>query len=148
MLELHNKHDVETYFGNAEKYKKIAHAWAVRASEECVIHTLEGPVHANKGDMILFGVACDEEIWPVRKDIFETTYCLINEEGKSMLKPIRLIEEPTKERLEDSIEKLMQQGYELKDVKVTPATPYTNATYLATLTISKKEEPVYRNFVD
>lgn len=65
-----------------------------------------------------------------------------------MLKPIRLIEEPTKERLEDSIEKLMQQGYELKDVKVTPATPYTNATYLATLTISKKEEPVYRNFVD
>ncbi|NLY44734.1 MAG: hypothetical protein GX053_01900 [Tissierella sp.] len=40
------------------------------------IETLEGTIHANKGDWIVTGVK--GERYPVRKDIFEETYIAVD----------------------------------------------------------------------
>lgn len=50
---------------------------AYQADEEKYIKTLEGVMHAKKGDWILTGV--DGEQWPVKKEIFEKTYNVIEE---------------------------------------------------------------------
>lgn len=39
------------------------------------IETLEGVMHANVGDWIITGI--NGEQWPVKKDIFEKTYDII-----------------------------------------------------------------------
>ncbi|KAF0376483.1 hypothetical protein [Pediococcus acidilactici] len=41
------------------------------------IKTLEGTMHANKGDWIITGV--DGEQWPVKDSIFQKTYELIKD---------------------------------------------------------------------
>ena len=42
------------------------------------INTLEGTMHANPGDYIVTGP--DGEKWPVKKDIFEKNYKIIEDE--------------------------------------------------------------------
>ncbi|URI13433.1 hypothetical protein [Ligilactobacillus salivarius] len=48
---------------------------AYQTEEEKYIKTLEGIMHAQKGDWILTGV--EGEQWPVKKEIFEKTYNII-----------------------------------------------------------------------
>ena len=43
------------------------------------IQTLEGKMHGSTGDWIIRGVA--GEFYPCRKDIFESTYEVVNEDG-------------------------------------------------------------------
>lgn len=49
--------------------------WSV--DNTLVVRTLEGRVWANSGDYILRGPEGD--IWPVRKDIFEKTYDIVED---------------------------------------------------------------------
>lgn len=48
---------------------------AFQAKHPCDIKTLEGVMHANVGDWIVTGV--DGEQWPVKKEIFEKTYNIL-----------------------------------------------------------------------
>ena len=49
---------------------------AEQVETETTIHTIEGPLTAKPGDWIITGV--EGEKWPVKKDIFEKTYEIID----------------------------------------------------------------------
>lgn len=48
---------------------------AYQTTQATFIETLEGTMKANKGDWIITGV--EGEQWPVKKEIFEKTYKII-----------------------------------------------------------------------
>jgi hypothetical protein len=48
---------------------------------QCSIETLEGRMYANVGDMIIKGI--QGEIYPCKKDIFDATYDVYDEELES-----------------------------------------------------------------
>ncbi len=56
--------------------KKNIPVTAYQTTKHVDIKTLEGIMHANPGDWILTGPK--GERWPVRKDIFELTYRIID----------------------------------------------------------------------
>ena len=57
--------------------KKYLPVDAYQAKESVDIQTLEGVMHANAEDWIIIGV--EGEMWPVKKEIFEKTYCILSE---------------------------------------------------------------------
>jgi hypothetical protein len=58
--------------------KRPVTIWAYQTDEEIDIETLEGTMHANKGDWIIKGVK--GEIYPCKPDIFNMTYEPIGED--------------------------------------------------------------------
>lgn len=58
--------------------KKPIPVTASQTKEPVDIITLEGTMHANAGDWIITGI--DGEQWPVKKEIFEKTYEVIEGE--------------------------------------------------------------------
>lgn len=58
--------------------KKRIPVTAYQTKDPLDIKTLEGVMHANIGDWIITGV--DGEQWPVKKEIFEKTYEVIEGE--------------------------------------------------------------------
>lgn len=56
--------------------KKPIPVKAYQVEKDTVIKTLEGDLIARKGDWVITGV--DGEQWPVKKDIFEKTYEVID----------------------------------------------------------------------
>lgn len=56
--------------------KKPIPVQAYQTDKPLDIKTLEGTMHANAGDWIITGP--DGEQWPVKKEIFEKTYSVLN----------------------------------------------------------------------
>ena len=56
--------------------KKPIPVTAQQVTERTIIHTIEGPLTAQPGDWVITGV--DGERWPVKKEIFEKTYRVID----------------------------------------------------------------------
>lgn len=56
--------------------KKPIPVEAYQVEKDTIINTLEGDLIAKKGDWVITGV--DGEQWPVKKDIFEKTYKVID----------------------------------------------------------------------
>lgn len=56
--------------------KKPIPVKAYQVDEKTKINTLEGPLYAQPGDWIITGV--EGEQWPVKKEIFEKTYKVID----------------------------------------------------------------------
>ena len=70
-----NTSDVLNFCGKYYTYNVYDSAWRVGqgpASEELIIHTLEGDMIASRGDYIIKGV--NGEFYPCKPDIFEKTY--------------------------------------------------------------------------
>lgn len=59
--------------------KKPIPVKAVQTDKHMDIHTLEGTMHANPGDYIITGP--EGESWPVKKEIFEKTYKIVEEKS-------------------------------------------------------------------
>lgn len=55
--------------------KKPIPVKAYQTDKHMDIKTLEGTMHANPGDYIVIG--SDDEKWPVKREIFEKTYKVI-----------------------------------------------------------------------
>jgi NTP pyrophosphatase (non-canonical NTP hydrolase) len=60
------------------EYKKIANVKAKQMDEEFEVKTLEGTLKGNAGDYLCVGI--NDEQWPVKKEIFETTYRPVQDE--------------------------------------------------------------------
>jgi hypothetical protein len=58
-------------------YRKFAVTWAKQIEKPMMIHTLEGPVHAQKGEYLCVGAQGEQ--WPQMKDRFEENYELAEE---------------------------------------------------------------------
>ncbi len=56
--------------------KKPIPVKAYQTDKPLNIETLEGTMHANPGDWIITGP--DGERWPVKREIFEKTYSVLN----------------------------------------------------------------------
>ena len=65
-----------------KEYRKIATVKARQMDSSFKVPTLEGTMTGNPGDYLCMGV--DDELWPVKKEIFEKTYELVE---KSKLNP-------------------------------------------------------------
>jgi len=61
----------------AKTYRKIALVRAVQMNRSFAIQTLEGLMRGQKGDYLCEGSA--GERWPIKKEIFESTYILADE---------------------------------------------------------------------
>ncbi|SFB89941.1 PGDYG protein [Alkalibacterium subtropicum] len=59
--------------------KKPITVKAEQTDEHKDIQTLEGTMHANPGDYIITGPGGEQ--WPVKKEIFEKTYEIIEDKG-------------------------------------------------------------------
>ena len=59
--------------------KKAIPVQVTQSNKHVDILTLEGTIHANPGDYIITGP--EGERWPVKKEIFEKTYEIIEEES-------------------------------------------------------------------
>lgn len=57
---------------NGKKYRKTAPVWAVQMTEPFEVETLEGTMRAEAGDYLCEGPK--GERWPIKKEIFESTY--------------------------------------------------------------------------
>ncbi|MDN6290992.1 MAG: PGDYG domain-containing protein [Tetragenococcus koreensis] len=65
--------------GTFKAIKKPIPVKAEQTDKHIDIETLEGTMHAKPGDYIVTGP--DGEQWPVKKEIFEKTYKIIEEKG-------------------------------------------------------------------
>lgn len=61
---------------NVKAIKKPIIVTAEQVEMETTVYTIEGPLTAKPGDWIITGV--EGEKWPVKKDIFEKTYEIID----------------------------------------------------------------------
>ena len=68
-----NVNDIE--FGNMKTYRKTATVDAVQLEMKFAVQTEEGVMRGNPGDYLCIGI--DGERWPVKKEIFEKTYEVI-----------------------------------------------------------------------
>ena len=59
-----------------KQYRKIARTHAVQLTEDYEVETLEGWLHAKKGDYLVVNEDGGWP-WPVKKEIFEKTYVLL-----------------------------------------------------------------------
>ncbi|MGE7365381.1 PGDYG domain-containing protein [Desemzia incerta] len=59
--------------------KKPIPVRAKQTNKHIDVKTLEGTMHANPGDYIITGP--EGEKWPVKKEIFEKTYEILEEDG-------------------------------------------------------------------
>ncbi len=74
-----NKRRKEMAAVETRKYiKKPVVVEAYQTPMDMVVETLEGRMHANAGDYIITGVRGEQ--YPCKKDIFEETYELVEEE--------------------------------------------------------------------
>ena len=70
-LEIQRSMQLEE-FGKVKTYKKTATVKAVQIGEFFAVATLEGFMHGDAGDYLCEGI--EGEKWPVKKEIFEKTY--------------------------------------------------------------------------
>jgi hypothetical protein len=63
------------------EYTKTAPTWAVQMTEDFEVETLEGVMQASAGDYLCRGPK--GEYWPVQREIFESTYQLVEEKEKT-----------------------------------------------------------------
>ena len=67
--------DGNTFDGKFRKYvKKPVVVRAAQMQDDFRVTTLEGVMHGRKGDYLVIGI--EGERYPVRKEIFERTYCI------------------------------------------------------------------------
>ncbi len=62
-------------FGDIKTYRKTATVEAVQLKTKFTVQTEEGIMQGNVNDYLCIGI--DNEMWPVKKDIFEKTYEVI-----------------------------------------------------------------------
>lgn len=55
--------------------KKPIPVEAYQTDKEMIVQTIEGPLKAQAGDWIITGI--DGEQWPIKEEIFEKTYKII-----------------------------------------------------------------------
>jgi len=74
----------EEYIGQAFKQigmkkamKKPLEVEAKQMDRDFVVETLEGLMHGNRGDYLVKGI--EGEYYPVKRQIFEKTYCMFEE---------------------------------------------------------------------
>ncbi len=59
---------------NLKKYKKIVPTLAKQMKFDFKVETLEGIMEGKAGDYLCVGIPFEDEMWPVKREIFETTY--------------------------------------------------------------------------
>ena len=59
--------------GKMHKYVKIEPVMAYQVDKEETVHTLYGEATASKGDYVIEGAF--HELYPCKKEVFESTYC-------------------------------------------------------------------------
>ncbi len=70
---IYNVDDVE--FSDFKEYHKTATVQAIQLELEFAVNTLEGVMTGQPGDYLCIGI--NGERWPVKKEIFEKTYEVI-----------------------------------------------------------------------
>lgn len=64
--------------GKMHKYVKIEPVMAYQVDKEETVHTLYGEATASKGDYVIEGAF--HELYPCKKEVFESTYCKVSDE--------------------------------------------------------------------